>query len=119
MITWNTEDLVAATNADWVETLTLGVEPRDWDLAGATAIKMQLRAGADGADPLITLDLTEGLAIVGDGTAFQITSTVPAAMMATFQPGLWSYDVVVTTATGQAIRAKVGTVRIDLGITRA
>jgi len=118
MKTWGTKDLVCATNADWTETLTLGVEPRAWVLAGATAIGMQIRSEPDGADPLVTLGLGSGLAIA-NAAQFTITLTVPASTIAGWPDGGWVYDIVVTTASGQKVRALAGNVIVNLGITRA
>lgn len=115
MKTWGHQDLVAATNADWNEILTLGIEDLPLDLTAAE-IEMQVRRRISSADPDLTLTLDEGLSVINPELR-TIAATVPASEMARLGPGNCVYDVRVIRA-GTTIRVLEGGVSIVRGVTR-
>jgi hypothetical protein len=115
MKTWGHQDLFAANNADWSETLTLGLP--GLDITDPTSITMQLRRGDDAVDADLTLTLANGRLVIADAAARKVNVSVPVAVMATLGPGTCVHDVVVVKA-GITTRALEGSVTIARGITR-
>lgn len=115
MKTWGHQDLVAATNADWNETLTLGIAEQPLILTDAE-IEMQVRRRIRSADPDLTLTLGDGLTLI-DPDLRTVAATVPAAEMARLGPGTCVYDVRVIR---EAVTTRVleGSVSIIRGVTR-
>ncbi len=116
MITWGQQDLTATTNADWDETLVLGVAGAPLDIAGAD-ITMQLRRHAASPDPDLTLATGAGLTIQ-DAPAGKVGLHVEAAAMARIGAGVCVFDVVVEKG-GNVIRPLQGRVCIIQGVTVA
>lgn len=115
MKTWGHQDLVAATNADWNETLTLGIVGQPLILTDAE-IEMQVRRRVGAADPDLTLTLGDGITLV-DPDDRTVTAAVPAAEMARLGPGTCVYDVRVIRE-GVTTRVLEGSVSITRGVTR-
>lgn len=115
MKTWGHQDLIAATNADWVETLTLGVEGVPLALEGAT-LEMMVRRRPGSVDPHLTLATGDGLTLL-DPVARTAKLEVDALDMAQLGPGGYVYDVTATNG-GSKTRVLEGAVSITRGITR-
>lgn len=115
MKTWGHQDLVAANNADWSETLTIGLP--GLDIADPTSITMQIRRGDEAVDADLTLTIANGLLAITSPAERTVKVSVPVATMATLGPGACVYDVVVVKA-GVTTRALEGSVTIARGITR-
>lgn len=115
MKTWGHQDLIAATNADWVETLTLGVDGVPLVLEGAT-LEMNVRRRPGSVDPHLTLETGAGLTLV-DPVARTATLEVDFLVMAQLGPGGYVYDVVATNGTTKT-RVLEGAVNVTRGTTR-
>lgn len=115
MKTWAVKDLVAATNADWNDTIPLGIDDQVWDPTGGSA-EMRLRFRPQDPDAALTLATGSGLTLSADPRS--VTVAVDAAQMAQLAAATYHYDVIVTTTTPATIRAAVGTVLIHRGVTR-
>jgi hypothetical protein len=111
--TWNSVDLVGTNNADWDESITLGLPGATWDLTGAT-LQMQLRSPDSAPDYFA--NFTAELTIVSIPSKV-IKLHVDDAVMTKIAPLEYSYDILVTTTAGTTIVGARGTATIYQGIT--
>lgn len=115
MKTWGRKDVVAATNADWSETLVLGIEGQPLVLEGAT-LSMMIRRRPGSVDPHMVLSTGDGLTLI-DPVARTMAVQVESDQMAELGPGGFVYDVLVTNG-GVITRALEGALTVILGTTR-
>lgn len=113
MKTWNAVDLVGTTNADWDETITLGLPTAVWDITGA-ALQMQLRSPMDAPDYFI--NFTTELSIT-DVPTRTVKLHVDDTAMIKLAAQEYNYDILVTTTAGATIVGARGTATIYKGIT--
>lgn len=115
MKSWGHQDLIAATNAAWVETLTLGIDGVPLDLEGAT-LAMMIRRRPGSVDPHLILSTGDGLTLI-DPLSRTAGLEVEVDEMAQLGPGSYVYDVIATNG-GTVTRVLEGTVTVTRGITR-
>lgn len=115
MKTWGHQDLIAATNADWTERLTLGVEDVPLTLEGSS-LAMMLRRRPGSVDPTLILATGNGLTLI-DPVARTVDVLVEAEQMSLLGPGSYVYDVLVLLGD-VTTRALEGTLTVTRGITR-
>ncbi len=105
-----------ANNAPWAKAFRMTRDGTAVDLTGAV-MRMQLRQAATPYDPVMLLSTDNGRLVVDDGPNGLWSVKVEVAVAVQVPAGAYDHDMLVRLRTGEEIRAYVGTVTVDRGIT--
>lgn len=112
----NTHDLCILQGATFSKVITWKADGVAVNLTGYTA-RMQIRATADAATPLIELTTANGRIALG-GSAGTITLTISATDTAALTAGRAVYDLELVSSGGIVTRLVQGVVTISRNVTR-
>lgn len=113
-------DYAVNTNEDWVDTFQIvsGDPPIPVDLTGSTFTAHVRRAATD-LDTVIEASTANGKLVVSSPPSDGLVSwNVPREQLEILKSRDYVYDIVWTRADGREIAFAVGTIDLQLGVTR-
>lgn len=113
-------DFLLPTNQDWADSWVFktGDPPAPVDLTGC-AFEMHIRRNPKDTGAIMILNSANGrLGVSGDPQDGGVAIYVPDEHVQRIAPGEYVHDIVMFDAAGKPRRFAVGTVTVELGITR-